>query len=99
MKQRQGKDKRVTSSISLKHEKKKAKGHKPKKTKFHELMLRQKQLKIKLEKNKEIEEKRKKRLHQRKERNVSMQKLTSKGQPVMRHRIKLLLKQMCPENA
>ncbi|KAH8875633.1 hypothetical protein KSF78_0004698 [Schistosoma japonicum] len=63
-------------------------------------MLRQKQLKeIKLEKNKEIEEKRKKRLHQRKERNVSMQKLTSKGQPVMRHRIKLLLKQMCPENA
>ncbi|CAH8563377.1 unnamed protein product [Heterobilharzia americana] len=73
---------------------------KHKKAKFHELLAWQKELKgIKREKQEEIEKKRQERLKKRKERNVSMQKLTRKGQPVMKHRIKLLLKQLCTDNS
>lgn len=46
----------------------------------------------------EIKEKREKRKMKRKERNISIQKLTSKGQPVMKHRIKLLLKSITDFN-
>ncbi|CAI2728899.1 unnamed protein product [Schistosoma spindalis] len=97
MKQGQTKDKQGTVHESLQHNSKKRKGQNTKKAKFHELIARQKQIKnIKLEKKKAIEKKREKRLQNRKERNISMQKLTRKGQPVMKHRIKLLLKQLCP---
>ncbi|CAH8536261.1 unnamed protein product [Schistosoma bovis] len=100
MKQGQTKEKRGTIHKSSQHNSKKEKGQNTKKAKFHELIARQKQIKdIKIEKKKAIEKKREERLHKRKERNISMQKLTRKGQPVMKHRIKLLLKQLCPGDA
>ncbi|CAH8536269.1 unnamed protein product [Schistosoma bovis] len=95
MKQGQTKEKRGTIHKSSQHNSKKEKGQNTKKAKFHELIARQKQIKDK----KAIEKKREERLHKRKERNISMQKLTRKGQPVMKHRIKLLLKQLCPGDA
>ncbi|KER23120.1 hypothetical protein T265_08928 [Opisthorchis viverrini] len=41
-----------------------------------------------------ILEKKTQRLQKRKERNIAMQKRTSKGQPIMRHRVKLLLDEL-----
>ncbi|TGZ38092.1 hypothetical protein CRM22_011309 [Opisthorchis felineus] len=41
-----------------------------------------------------ILEKKTQRLQKRKERNIAMQKRTIKGQPVMRHRVKLLLDEL-----
>ncbi|CAH8568473.1 unnamed protein product [Schistosoma rodhaini] len=100
MKRGQTKGKRDNIRKTSQNDSKKGKEQSTKKTKFYELIARQKQIKnIKLEKKKAIEKKREERLHNRKERNISMQKLTRKGQPVMKHRIKLLLKQLCPGDA
>ncbi|KAF5401004.1 Thyroid transcription factor 1-associated protein 26 like protein [Paragonimus heterotremus] len=73
----------------------KRKSKKPASRKFQELLARQKLIEQeRRERKQQIDEKRLERMKQRKTRNIAMYKKTKKGQPVMRHRIKLLLSEL-----
>ncbi|CAL8076575.1 unnamed protein product [Calicophoron daubneyi] len=63
--------------------------------KLKEYMLIQKKIaEEKKQRKLEAEKKILERTRKRRERNICMQKVTKKGQPVMKHRIKLLLKEL-----
>ncbi|KAA3670489.1 uncharacterized protein DEA37_0014413, partial [Paragonimus westermani] len=73
----------------------KGKFKKPASRKFRELLARQRLVEQERRARKQqIHEKRLERMKQRKIRNIAMYKKTKKGQPVMRHRIKLLLNEL-----
>ncbi|THD23792.1 hypothetical protein D915_005505 [Fasciola hepatica] len=62
---------------------------------FNELLIAQKKMEEERRRRRqEMEQKKMLRIQSRKERNKLMQKVTKKGQPLMRHRIKLLLNEL-----